>query len=223
MTARSPFIHPGAVRFTHWLNAIVLLVMVGSGLEIFAAFPSFAEKIPQHNLVEIPGAVRLGGWLGGALQWHLAFAWLFAAGGVAYVSYQVLSGRWRQTTFLPADIRGVWPMVRYYLGLGPLPSYAGEYNPLQKLAYTTTIACGAAALITGIALYKPVQLGPIVAPAGGFPFMRVVHFLAMCGLLGFIPGHLIMVALHGWNNFQSMLAGWTPAQKLIRPDEENAS
>jgi Ni/Fe-hydrogenase b-type cytochrome subunit len=221
MTARSSLIHPGVVRFTHWLNAIVLVVMVASGLEIFAAFPSFGEKIPHHNLVAIPGVVRLGGWLGGALQWHFAFAWLFAGGGIAYISYQFLSGRWRQTAFLPVDIRGVWPMARHYLGLGPLPPFAGEYNPLQKLAYATTVACSAVAVITGLALYKPVQLGPIVALVGGFGLVRVGHFLAMCGLLAFIPGHLIMVALHGWDNFQSMLSGRRLTKRLMLPDEES--
>ena len=213
--SRSTFLHPVVVRLTHWLNAIVLVVMAGSGLEIFAAFPSFGGKIPQHDLIELPEALRLGGWLGGALQWHFTFAWLFTAGGMAYVSYQVLSGRWRQTAFRLSDVRGVWPMVRHYVGLGPLPPFAGEYNPLQKLAYATTIFFGATAVVTGLALYKPVQLGPIVSLAGGFDRLRLAHFAAMIGLLGFIPGHLVMVALHGWDNFQSMLTGGRKSEGAV--------
>ena len=71
--------HPWLVRFTHWLNAVTLVVMTMSGLQIFAAFPSFGPKIPQKDLVHFPEAMRLGGWLGGSLQWHLTFMWLFMA------------------------------------------------------------------------------------------------------------------------------------------------
>jgi len=202
------FTHPFLVRLTHWLNAIVLVVMVGSGLEILAAFPAFGGKVPQHDLIDVPQSMRLGGWLGGALQWHFTFAWLFAGAGIAYVLYQLLSGHWRQTFFMPADAPGVWPMAKHYLGLAPASAVTGEYNPLQKLAYTTTIACGAVAVLSGLALYKPVQLQSLTALAGDFGVMRLVHFLAMCGLLAFVPGHLLMVALHGWNNCRSMLTGW---------------
>ena len=211
----SQLVHPGLVRFSHWLNAIVLVVMIGSGLQIFYAFPSFGEKIPQQNLMEIPETLRLGGWLGGALQWHIAFAWLFAGTGIAYVLYSFISGHWRRTLFTPADARGVWPMIRHYLGRGAAPAFSGEYNPLQKLAYTTTILFGEVATITGLALYKPVQLQVLGALFGGFAAVRVIHFLAMCGFLLFIPGHLVMVALHGWNNFQSMLTGWKRNERAM--------
>ena len=81
------------------------------------------------------------------------------------------------------------------------------YNPLQKLAYTTAIGLGGALAVTGLALYKPVQLSWLVAALGGFRLTRIWHFTAMCGLLGFIPGHLVMVAIHGWSNFASMWTG----------------
>ncbi len=205
---RYAFEHPWLVRFTHWLNAITLTVMIGSGLQIFAAFPSFGDKIPQVDLLHVPAAMRLGGWLGGALQWHFTFAWLFVIGGVAYVIYQVVSGHWRQTLFMPKDIRSAWPMARHYFLFGPKPDQTEPYNALQKLAYTSTVFFGAAATITGIMLYKPVQFGWLLQLCGGFGLVRLWHFLAMCGFLSFIPGHLLMVALHGWNNFRSMLTGW---------------
>lgn len=200
--------HPAVVRLTHWLAAFVLVVLTASGLEIFAAFPSFGDKVPQVDLFEPPASLRLGGWLGGALQWHLTFMWLFLAAGLAYFLYQAVSGRWRQTLFLPRDVPGVWPMVRHYFLLGPKPPMTEPYNPLQKLAYTVTLACSAAVVVTGVMLYKPVQLGWLVERCGGFGAVRLGHFLAMCGLLAFIPGHLVMVALHGWNNFRAMLTGY---------------
>jgi thiosulfate reductase cytochrome b subunit len=88
--------HPYVVRFCHWLSAISLSVMIGSGIEIFRAFPSFGAKIPQHDLVEVPSWLAFGGWLGGALQLHLIFMWLFAGSGVLYVIYQIWSRNYRQ-------------------------------------------------------------------------------------------------------------------------------
>jgi thiosulfate reductase cytochrome b subunit len=200
--------HPYLVRFAHWLNAVTLLVLTTSGLQIFAAFPSFGDKIPQRDLLAVPGFLRLGGWLGGALQWHFTFMWIFIATGAVYLVYQFASGRWRQSFFLPRDAGGVWPMIRHYFLFRPQPEPREPYNPLQKLAYTATILGGAVSVATGALLYQPAQLAPLVALAGGFGMVRLYHFAAMVGFLAFIPGHLLMVALHGWNNFNSMLTGW---------------
>lgn len=200
--------HPWVVRFTHWLNAVTLTVMTMSGLQIFAAFPSFGAKIPQRDLLRVPEALRLGGWLGGALQWHLTFMWLFMAAGAAYVVYLFASGHWRQVIFQPKDIRGVWPMARHYFLFKPKPEQTEPYNPLQKLAYTSTILFGVMSVVTGWLLYQPAQFAWLVRLCGGFDLVRLWHFAAMVGFLSFIPGHLVMVALHGWNNFCSMLTGW---------------
>ena len=200
--------HPALVRLTHWLNAIAVTVMTMSGLQIFAAFPSFGPKVPQSDLIAVPEWLRIGGWLGGALQWHFTFAWIFGLGGVSYAAFLILSGHWRHVILRPGEIAGVWPMTRHYFLRGPKPEPREAYNPLQKLAYTSTIGCGALALMTGLMLAKPVQLSALVALAGGFPLVRVLHFGAMLGLLAFVPGHLVMVALHGWTNFAAMLTGW---------------
>ena len=208
--------HPAVVRFTHWLNAVTLTVLSASGLEIFRAFPSFGSKIPQTNLIDVPASLSLGGWLGGALQWHFTFMWVFVATGTAYVCYLLLSGHWRRVLFLPKDIRGVWPMARHYFLFGPKPEQTEPYNPLQKLAYTSTILFGVISVVTGIALYKPVQFGWLLACLGGFGLARLWHFVAICAFLAFIPGHLIMVALHGWQNFYSMLTGWKRGPEYLR-------
>lgn len=200
--------HPWLVRFTHWLNAVSLLVMTASGLQIFMAFPSFGDKIPQQDLLHVPAILRLGDWLGGALQWHYSFAVLFTATGLAYVIYLLVTGHWRHVILQPKELRGIWPMARHYFFFQPKPPQLEPYNPLQKLAYTSTIFFGIAAVITGLALSKPVQLLWAVKLLGGFGMVRVFHFAAMVGFLSFIPGHLLMVALHGWNNFYSMIIGW---------------
>ena len=200
--------HPWAVRICHWLNVISLFVLIGSGLRIFIAFPSFGPKIPQHNVLMVPEALTIGGWLGGALQWHFTFMWIFVGTGLFYVLYQAVTGNFREVLFLPRDAKGVWPMVRYYFLFGKKPDLTEPYNALQKLAYSAAVFFGALSALTGLVLYKPVQFRWLAYVFGGFHLTRVWHFLAMCGFLSFIPGHLVMVLLHGWNNFFSMLSGW---------------
>jgi thiosulfate reductase cytochrome b subunit len=210
--------HSWLVRFTHWLNAISLVVMTMSGLQIYMAFPSFGPKIPQDNFLHFPEAMRLGGWLGGALQWHLSFAWIFTLTGVAYVLHLVVSGKWRKVILQPREFRGVWPMVRHYFLFKPKPEQLEPYNPLQKLAYTSTIVFGIVAVITGILLFQPVQFALAVKLLGGFGMIRIYHFAAMIGFLAFVPGHLLMVALHGWPNFYSMLTGWKREPEYLVED-----
>jgi Ni/Fe-hydrogenase b-type cytochrome subunit len=208
--------HPWVVRFCHWLNAISLFVLIGTGLQIFRAFPSFGPKIPQKNLLTVPKAFSLGGWLGGALQWHLTFMWIFIGTGLLYIAYELISGNWREVLFLPRDVKGVWPMVRHYFFFGKKPETAAPYNPLQKLAYTAAVLFGVLSTLTGLVLYKPVQFGWLALLFGGFHVTRIWHFLALCGFLSFIPGHLIMVVLHGWNNFFSMLSGWKKNPEYLK-------
>lgn len=200
--------HPLIVRFCHWLNTISLFVMVGSGLQIFRAFPSFGAKIPEKVLIDWPTAYALGGWLAGGLQWHLTFMWIYLGTGALYIGYEIVSGNYRQILFARRDISGVWPMTRHYFFFGAKPTITEAYNPLQKLAYTTAIVLGALSIITGFAVWKPVQLSWLAWLMGGFHYARIWHFVVMWAILAFVFGHLIMVVLHGWNNFVSMLTGW---------------
>ena len=199
--------HPAVVRLCHWAFAIAIAVLIGSGLEVFAAFPSFADKASQIDLLVPPSVLRIGGWLGGALQWHFTFAWLLTSAMLIYLAYQIVSRNGRQVLFVARDVRGVWPMARHYFFFGPKPAVIGTYNPLQKMAYSVVILLIVVSLISGFALYKPVQLSWLIDGLGGFRLARIWHFAAMCGLLAFIPGHLVMVALHGWRNFAGMWTG----------------
>ncbi|PYX39815.1 MAG: thioredoxin reductase [Acidobacteria bacterium] len=159
--------HPWAVRFSHWLNTVALFVLVGSGLQIFRAFPSFGAKIPQRDLLHWPKAFAIGGWLGGALQWHLTFMWIYIVTGMFYLGYQIFSGNYRQVLFVPSDVRGVWPMARHYFFFGPKPPAIQTYNPLQKLAYTSAIGLGVLTVATGLAVWKPIQFSWLAGMMGG--------------------------------------------------------
>ncbi|MBI3474322.1 MAG: cytochrome b/b6 domain-containing protein [Acidobacteria bacterium] len=200
--------HHYIVRLTHWVNTVALFVMVGSGLQIFRAFPSLGAKIPQKDLLNWPKSFAIGGWLGGALQWHLTFVWIYMATGLLYLGYQVFSGNYRQVLFGPRDVPGVWPMVRHYFFFGPKPAQKEPYNSLQKHAYTSAIGLGILSVLTGIAVWKPVQFSWLAWLMGGFHLARIWHFLTMWAILAFVFGHLVMVVLHGWGNFVSMLIGW---------------
>jgi Ni/Fe-hydrogenase b-type cytochrome subunit len=208
VVARAVYEHPFIVRLCHWINTVALFVMVGSGLQIFRAFPSFGAKIPQKDLLHWPKAFAIGGWLGGALQWHLTFMWIYMATGVLYLGYQLFSGNYRQVLFTPRDIPGVWPMVKHYFFFGAKPPLREAYNPLQKQAYTAAIGLGVFSVLTGLAVWKPVQLSWLAWFMGGFHYARIWHFAVMWAILFFVLGHLVMVILHGWNNFVSMLTGW---------------
>jgi thiosulfate reductase cytochrome b subunit len=214
-TRTAAYEHPFYVRAAHWLTAISLVILGASGLRIFLAFPSFGAKVPQHDFWNPPEAITLGGWLGGALQWHFTFMWLFAGAGLVYVVGQIVSGRYRMVLFAPSDVPGVWPMARHYLLRGAKPVVNQPYNPLQKLAYTVTLLLGALSLVTGLALYKSAQLPLLVTLLGGYRLVRIWHFLALCGFAAFVPGHLVMVAIHGWNNFAAMLTGWKRAPEYL--------
>jgi thiosulfate reductase cytochrome b subunit len=198
---------------------VAVTVLAMSGLQIFNAFPTFGPKIPQNDLIEaVPRSLALGGWLGGALQWHFTFMWIFAATALLYVVSQSVSGHFRTVLFTRRNLPGVWPMARHYFFFGPKPPSTGQYNPLQKLAYTSTLVFGGLSLLTGLVMYKPVQLSALGWIFGGYHGARLVHFLAMCGILAFIPGHLIMVLLHGWDNFASMVTGWKRHPDYPAPD-----
>jgi len=199
--------HPAVVRLCHWTIALALAVLIPSGLEVFAAFPSFGDKIPQVDIVVPPLALRLGGWLGGALQWHFTCAWLLTIAMASYIAYQTITRNGGQVLFVRRDVVGVWPMARHYFFFGPKPVIAEIYNPLQKMAYSIVIVLAVISIVTGFALYKPVHLSWLMNAMGGFRLVRVWHFASMCGVLAFIPGHLLMVALHGWKNFASMWKG----------------
>jgi Ni/Fe-hydrogenase b-type cytochrome subunit len=206
--ARAACEHPFIVRLCHWVNTVALFVMVGSGLQIFRAFPSFGAKIPEKDLLQWPKQFAIGGWLGGALQWHMTFIWIYIATGILYIAYQIFRGNYRQVLFTHRDFRGVWPMVKHYFFFGPKPPQREVYNALQKLAYTTVIVLGVLSVATGFAVWKPIQFSWLAWMMGGFHYARIWHFTVMWAILAFVLGHLVMVILHGWDNFVSMLTGW---------------
>ncbi len=178
--------HPGWLRLTHWLNAVAVLIMVTSGWRIYNASPLFGFSFPQ--------AATLGGWLGGALQWHFAGMWLLFANGVLYLMLNIASGRLFRR-FFPLSPRGVLRDLSTALHGKLAHDDLSHYNQVQRLAYLFAIVDITLLVISGLVLWKSVQFGLLRELLGGYEAARRVHFTAMALLMAFVAVHLVMVAL----------------------------
>lgn len=179
-------IHPLVVRITHWVNALAILIMVTSGWRIYNASPLFPFKFPS--------GITLGGWLGGALQWHFAGMWLLAANGLIYLAYGILSGHFR---------RKLWPITPRAVIADMLAAFKGRlahddltiYNAAQRSAYATLILAIIVLVLSGLAIWKPVQFQGLATLMGGYEGARLVHFASMAATVLIVIVHVVMVAL----------------------------
>jgi len=179
-------IHPLWMRVTHWLNALAVLVLVTSGWRIYDASPFFPFTIPT--------VVTLGGWLGGALQWHFAAMWLLVFNGLVYLVLNIASGR-LAAKFFPVTPRGV--LHDALAALKGKLSHADprRYNSVQKLAYLFVMLDLIVIVLSGLVLWKSVQFAVLRDLLGGYEFARRIHFFAMAAIVAFVVVHLVMVAL----------------------------
>lgn len=179
-------IQPLWVRLTHWLNALAVLVLVTSGWRIYNAAPFFP--------FEIPAGLTLGGWLGGALQWHFAAMWVLAVNGLIYLGSNLFSGRLFKK-FFPLSPAGIWHDAMAALGGKLSHADPRHYNHVQRFAYLFVMVDIAVLVLSGLVLWKSVQFAPLRDLLGGYEFARRIHFAAMALLVAFVAVHLAMVAL----------------------------
>lgn len=182
---RLTVIHPLVVRLTHWINAIAIVAMVCSGWQIYNASPLLPFVFPPW--------ATLGGWLGGGIAWHLAAMWLLVGNALIYFSYGLV-GRHFMRMFLPLTPRAVFRDLGEALTFR-LKHKLGTYNAVQRLLYLVVLVLGVAAVVSGLGLWKPVQLQAIDAVLGGYGTVRWIHFFAMTGIVLFVIVHLALVAL----------------------------
>ena len=182
---RSP-IHPLWLRLTHWLNALAALILVASGWRIYNASPLFDFRFADD--------ITLGGWLGGALQWHFAAMWLLAANGLLYLLFNVLSGRlWRK--FLPISPCSIYADFKSALHGRLTHADPRRYNSVQRAAYLFAMLDILLLVLSGLVLWKSVQFPLLRELLGGYETARHIHFFAMAGLVGFTAVHLAMAML----------------------------
>ena len=181
--APRPVVHPLWLRITHWINALAVLVMIGSGWEIYNASPLFGFTFPQ--------SITIGGWLAGALLWHFAAMWVLAINGLVYFVLGIVTGRFRRK-LLPLRADEVVADARLALRGRLSHDDLSVYNALQKLLYVGVIVAGVVVVLSGLAMWKPVQLWWLSALFGGYEPSRYVHFFAMAAIVGFSVIHVVM-------------------------------
>jgi Ni/Fe-hydrogenase b-type cytochrome subunit len=209
--ARRRYHHP-VVRITHWVNVVALVVMIGSGLRIFNAYPAFARRGEEFCCwpaarTPIPHDLTFGGWLAGARHWHFAMMWVLVVNGLVYLAFIWLHGEWRAIAPRRGDPRDAWEMVRFYLFVRKHHPRQGKYNALQKGAYFAMPLVGIVIVLTGLAIWKPVQLAPLTALFGGYVWARYWHFLAMLALVLLSLGHVFMVLTVDPYSLRAMTTG----------------
>ena len=190
-------IHPLAVRITHWINALAVLIMVASGWRIYNASPLFDFTIPDE--------LTLGGWLAGALQWHFAAMWLLAANGLVYIVYGIVSGRFRRK-FFPITPRAVLHDVFNALRGKLAHEDLSVYNAAQRAAYLALVVVLIVLVLSGLAIWKPVQMQELAALMGGYEGTRLVHFFAMTFMVLIVLVHVLMVIVVP-RTFPTMISG----------------
>jgi len=204
--------HHWIVRVTHWVNAVALTLMVASGLRIFNAYPAFARKgetfccWPWEG-TPVPAWLTFGGWLAGARNWHFAMMWVLAVNGAIYLAFVWLHGEWRDLAPRRGDVRDAWEMIKFYLFVRKTHPRQGKHNALQKSVYFALPWLGLLAVLTGLAIWKPVQLAPLTSLFGGYVWARYWHFVVMLALVLLGAGHVFMVFAVDPQSLRAMVTG----------------
>lgn len=205
--------HSLAIRWFHWVNFPLLALMIWSGIWIYWANDVYRVGLGSFTLFRFfPEAFYstfgVSYHLAKGMAWHFFFMWFFVLNGVLYVGYTVFSGEWRQLVPNRRSFREAVLVALHDLHLwkGHLP--ARKFNGAQQIAYTGVVLMGVGSVVTGLAIYKPEQLGWLTALLGGYAAARFEHFLLACGYVLFFVVHIAQVARAGWNNFRAMVSGY---------------
>jgi thiosulfate reductase cytochrome b subunit len=180
-------IHPGWVRICHWINAIAILIMIGSGWQVYDASPLF-------SFIHFPRGIALGNWLGGALLWHFAAMWVLVINGLVYVTLGLITGRFRRK-LLPIYPSQVFADAKAALTFKLAHDDLSHYNAVQKVLYTGVILTGIVIVLSGLSIWKPVQFKELTFLFGGYDWARYVHFFAMAAIVGFLVVHVLLALL----------------------------
>jgi thiosulfate reductase cytochrome b subunit len=186
MQQSAKVIQPAWVRVMHWINAVAVVLMIMSGWQIYNASPLFDFRFPH--------SITLGGWLGGALLWHFAAMWLLMVNGLAYLATGLATGRFRRK-LLPITPKGVATDLKAALTFRLAHEDLSTYNYVQRLLYAGIIVVGILIVLTGLSIWKPVQLHWLVMLFGDYPAARVIHFACMALICAFLLVHVALALL----------------------------
>jgi thiosulfate reductase cytochrome b subunit len=179
-------IQPAWVRIVHWINAVAVILMIMSGWQVYNASPLFNFSFPAE--------ITLGGWLGGALLWHFAAMWLLMVNGLVYLTLGFATGRFAKK-LLPITPQGVLADTKAALTGKLSHDDLSKYNYVQKLLYVGIIVVGVVIVLSGLSIWKPVQLQYLTALFGGYDVARYVHFICMAAIVAFLVVHVVLAVL----------------------------
>jgi thiosulfate reductase cytochrome b subunit len=206
-------LHPLPIRVMHWINAATMIVMIGSGWKIYNDEVIF-------GWLHFPDAVTIGHWAQHGLQWHFLGMWILAINGLAYFAYCIVTGRFRRMLF-PIRWSELIATIKDALRLHLSHDDPTRYNTVQKLLYLGVLTAGVMIVISGLAIWKPVQFSELLALFGSFQNARLVHFLCMTAIVGFLVVH-VTLALLVPHTLVAMVTGGPeiPAKPQPQPQRE---
>ena len=205
--------HPLAVCWLHWINFPLLTMMIWSGMLIYWANPAYGIRIFGYELfkffpVWFNETLGIPFRLAEGIQLHFFFMWLFAINAVIYVIYTIVSGEWRAILPVPGSFKRALFVALHDAHIIKTVPPQGRYNDAQRIAYTSVILMGAGSVITGLSIYKPLQLAWLTTLLGGYDWARWLHFWLTILFVLFFLVHVFQVILAGWSNFRSMITGY---------------
>lgn len=205
--------HSTAVRWFHWINFPLLTLMIWSGLLIYWANDVYRIGAGQFTLFTffpdwVYRVLNAKQRLAEGMAWHFMLMWLFALNGIGYVIYTAVSGQWRYLVPNRASFREAIQVTLFDLRLSKTHPPPRKFNGAQQIAYTSIIVMGAGSLLTGLAIWKPVQFGWLTQTLGGYEAARLEHFILTIGYVLFFVVHIAQVLRAGWNNLRSMISGY---------------
>lgn len=209
--------HLLAIRWFHWINFPLLFLMIWSGILIYWSYAPYHIGPIRFFPAWVYSTLHIDHRLAEGMALHFTLMWFFVLNGVTYVAYTLLSGEWRY--LVPQSMsafRDAWEVVLHDLHLRKEAPAQEKYNAAQQISYTGIVLMGAGSAITGLAIYKPVQLAWLTALCGGYSMARLIHFALTMGYLLFFVVHVVQVVLAGWNNFRSIVIGYEVADESVR-------
>jgi len=180
-------LHPLPLRVMHWINAVAIFIMIGSGWKIYNDDVIF-------GFLHFPDWIVIGKWAQYGLQWHFFGMWIFVLNGLAYIAYGIASGRFRRKLF-PISVRELFATVGEALRFRLRHDDLTHYNAVQKVLYLGVMLVGVLIVISGLALWKPIQFSELAGLFGSFQTIRLVHFLCMSAIVAFILVHVTLALL----------------------------
>jgi thiosulfate reductase cytochrome b subunit len=216
--------HPLAIRWFHWINFPAIAIMIWSGLLIYWANDIYAVKIGGKELIKFfPDtfykALHIPFHLAQGMAYHFVFMWLFLINGVAYVLYTFISGEWKYLLPNKKSFKQAWLVLLHDLHIRKQAPPFIKYNDAQRVAYSAIIVMGFGSILTGLAIYKPIQFGWLVWLLGGYEAARLEHFILTISYCLFFVVHILQVIKAGWKNFQSMITGFETVTEKKNPME----